>query len=100
MIGGLRSIIELGMAGIAIANFYNYASDIVKKMIDFIKSAGAKILKFLHRKFAAKMLNNLAQPDRRMKTIKALIFNFVRVVALLMLGLSAKLKMDIKKDNS
>lgn len=60
MMGGLRSIIELGFAAIAIANFYGHASDIVKKLTNFIKETGSKLLGFLNRTVGKRIISKFA----------------------------------------
>lgn len=46
--GGLRSIVELGFAAIAIANFYSHTSEMAKKLFQFLKSTTANIFSFFH----------------------------------------------------
>jgi hypothetical protein len=92
MMGGLRSIIELGFACIAIANFYSHASDIVKKLTNFLKETGSKILGFLNRTVGKSIVSKFTEPETRMKTIKLLIINFVRGIAVLLLVLASKMR--------
>lgn len=99
MMGGLRSIVELGFAAIAIANFYSHTSEMAKKLFQFLKSTTANIFSFLHSKITAKLVANLTEPSKRIKTLKAIIMNFIRVVAVMLLCLAAKMRTDIKKDS-
>jgi len=90
--GGLKSVIELGFAAIAIANFYSHASDIVKKLMNFVKETGTKLMGFVSRNLGDKIVSKFAEPTTRIKTIKSLAINLVRGVAILLLVLSAKLR--------
>ena len=47
MMGGLRSILEIGMAGLAVANFYSHVSAMAKKSVKVIKSMLSAILRFM-----------------------------------------------------
>jgi len=100
MMGGLRSIIELGFAAIAIANFYTHLSTMAKKLAGVIKNMATSITSFLQRKVGSKIMTSLADPETRMKTVKKVVVNFVRVFSLLLMCLAAKLKTEIRQDQN
>ena len=92
MMGGLQSILQLGMAAIAIANFYNHLSSMAKKLIEVIKKMAGGIVSFIQNRMGAKIIGKLSNPETRMKALKSIVMNFVRVFAFLLICLAAKLK--------
>ena len=97
MMGGLRSILELGLAAIAIANFYTHISAMAKKLIEVIKRMVGGIANFIQNKVGARIIGKLSNPETRWKTIKNVVVNFVRVFAVLLVCLAAKLRTEIKR---
>ena len=97
MMGGLQSILQLGMAAIAIANFYSHISAMAKKLIEVIKKMAGGMVNFLHNKVGAKLVGKFTNPETRWKTIKNVIVTFVRVFGVLLVCLAAKLKTEIRK---
>lgn len=63
-----------------------------KKLVAVVKSMLGGLLKFMHKRFAKKMLLTLADSDSRKKTLKTFLINFVRVFSVVLLCLSAKMK--------
>jgi hypothetical protein len=98
MMGGLQSIVQLGFAAIAIANFYTHLSAMGKKLVAMLKSLTGTILTFLNRRVTGKILGKLKNPETRMRTVKGVILNFVRVFSVVLLCLAAKLKSEIRRD--
>ena len=97
--GGLRSIIELGFAAIAIANFYTHISTMAKKLAEVIKNMATYITSFLQRKVGSKIITSFKDSETSMKTIKKIVVSFVRIFSVLLMCLAAKLKTEIKQDH-
>ncbi len=94
--GGLRSILELGVAFLALTNFCITTSELLKKFTDFSKEKGHSIAKFLEERIPTKAISSLMNPERRGKVIKAIIVNTLRVLAAFLLVLGLKMRRDIK----
>ena len=62
MMGGLQSILQLGMAAITIANFYTHLSTMAKQLASVIKGMAASIMKFLHKKVGVTIFGKIANP--------------------------------------
>lgn len=62
------------------------------KVAGLVKSMLSGLLNFLNNKIAGKMLSKLSNPETRIKTIKNVLVNFVRLLSILLLCLAAKLK--------
>lgn len=90
--GGLRSILELGLAAIAIANFYSHISAMTKKIAEVIKTMLGGIMKFLHKRVTGRVISKLTNPNTRTRALKHVLVSFVRVFSVLLLCLAAKLR--------
>lgn len=99
MMGGLRSVIELGFAAIAIANFYTHLSAMASKLAGMVKSMMSSIINFINKRLTGKMLSKLTNPETRLKTLKGLLLNITRVFSTLLLCLAFKLKFEIRRDS-
>ena len=97
MMGGLRSILELGFAMIALAQFWNTTSELSKKFLAYSKETLASLARFVESKLPREMLKSVTSPKRRVKTLKAVMLTVLRVFASVMLCLGVKLRMEIKK---
>ena len=95
--GGLRSIVELGFAMIALAQFYNTTSELSKKFLAFAKDTLSSLARFVESKLPKQMMKSVTSPERRAKTLKTVFVAVLRVVTSVMLGLGIKLRMEIKK---
>ena len=62
MMGGLRSILELGMAFLALTNFCITTSALMKKLLAFSKEKGISMAKFFERKIPTKTISHLMSP--------------------------------------
>lgn len=62
MMGGLKSVLELGFAAIAIANFYTHLSAMAQKIVGGIKRVMGVIFNFLQKKVAGTLFSKLARP--------------------------------------
>lgn len=62
MMGGLRSILELGFAFLALANFCMTTSELLKKFFEFTKQKSQSIAKFLENKIPTKTISNMMSP--------------------------------------
>ena len=71
MMGGLRSIVELGFAAIALANFWSRSAEIFKKFMEFGKQASKSMGSFIESKIPTKIFTNLSTPEKRGKAIKS-----------------------------
>lgn len=70
MMGGLRSILELGVAFLALANFCMTTSELMKKFMEFSKEKASSIAKFFESKIPTKTITKLMAPERRSKFLK------------------------------
>jgi hypothetical protein len=96
MMGGLRSILELGFAAIALANFCSRSAEIFKKFMEFGKQASKSMGNFIESKIPTKIFTNLSTPEKRGKAIKTIVMMVIRVFAALLLLLGFRLRRDIK----
>mgnify|MGYP000073661029 CR=1 FL=1 len=92
MMGGLNSIIQIGFAMIAIANFYSHVSTMAKKLAELCKSMTTSLLSFMKKRMGLKIIHKLGNPETRMKALKTVIINFVRAFSCVLLCLAAKMK--------
>lgn len=92
MMGGLKSVLEIGMAGLAIANFYSHASTMASKLAGVIRKMMAWIFNFMGRRVFGKMVAGMSNSKMRMKMVKGVVINFVRVFSVVLLVVAAKLK--------
>lgn len=99
MMGGLKSVLELGFAAIAIANFYTHLSAMGKKIVGAIKRVISAIFNFLQKRVSGTVFSKLANPTTRMGAFKKMMIVSVRVLSVLLLCLAAKLKNEIRKDS-
>ena len=99
MMGGLKSIIEIGFAMIAIANFYGHASTMAKKIASACQSMLSGLVHFVRTKMGFKLMNKLNNSEARTKALKGIILNFVRLFSGLLLCLAAKLKMELRQES-
>lgn len=81
--GGLRSILELGFAGVALANFWSRAVEIIKKMFGFLVETSAKFAKFVMSHLPKNLINGLGNPEQRQATILRILINLLRLFSLL-----------------
>lgn len=100
MMGGLKSVLELGFAAITIVNFYTHISTMAKKIAGVIKGVMGAIFSFLHKRVAGTVLSKLTDPSTRMRALKKITISFVRVLSVLLLCLAAKLKNEIRKESN
>ena len=96
--GGLNSVLEIGMAGLAIANFYGHASTMARKFAGVIKKMLTWIFDFMGRKVFGKMVAGMSNSKTRMKVVKGVILNFVRVFSVVLLVVASKLKGEIRRE--
>lgn len=96
MMGGLRSILELGFAAIALANFCSRSADIFKKFMEFGKQTSKSMGSFIESKLPTRIFTNLSSPEKRGKAIKTIVLMVVRVFAALLLLLGFRLRKDIR----
>ena len=96
MMGGLRSIVELGFAAIALANFWSRSAEIFKKFMEFGKQASKSMGSFIESKIPTKIFTNLSTPEKRGKAIKSIVLMVIRVFAALLLLLGFRLRRDIR----
>jgi len=87
MMGGLRSIIELGFAFIAVANFYTHISSMAKKLAETAKHMLGGMFNFLKGRVGGNV-----QKLKNPRTLRKVILNFVRVFSVVLIVLAAKLK--------
>lgn len=97
MMGGLRSILELGFAAIALANFWTRSTEIFKKLLETMQGMGKTLASFIESKLPTKVFTNLAHPSKRTKVLKSFILSFVRLFAFGLLCIGIKLRQDIIK---
>ena len=60
--GGLRSIVELGFATIALANFCSKSAEIFKKFLESSKQASLSLAGFIESKLPTKIFTNPSSP--------------------------------------
>lgn len=70
MMGGLRSILELGVAFLALANFCMTTSELIKKFMEFSKEKASSLAQFFQRKLPTKTISKIMAPERRSKFLK------------------------------
>lgn len=92
MMGGLRSVLDIGMALLAIANLYSHLSTMASKAAGVAKTLVGRILSFLYRSTGFRLVGQLSNPTIRVRTLKALMMTFVRLFSALLLCLTAKMK--------
>jgi hypothetical protein len=59
MMGGLRSILELGFAGIALANFWSRSWELIKKIALFLFSTSKKFGSYLISHFPKHLIDKI-----------------------------------------
>lgn len=69
------------------------------KIAGLVKSMLSGLINFINKRLAGKVLSKLANPETRIKTIKNMLVNVVRLFSILLLCLAAKLKTEIRRDS-
>jgi hypothetical protein len=98
MMGGLRSILELGVAFLALTNFCITFSDLMKKFMAYSKETSLSMAKYIESKLPTKAIGRLISPEQRGKTLRSLLFVVLRVFAGLLLFLGLKMRRDFKRE--
>ena len=113
MMGGLRSILEMGFAGIAFANFSKRAYQLLKKIIVFLLTTTKKFGLLVYNKFplskevaalGQKMLLHSKDSQNGSTTVNLLMFGLrvasVLCTSLLIIGLCIylSLKKNVERD--
>lgn len=86
------------MAGLAIANFYSHASAMASKLAAVIKKMLTWIYNFMGRRVFEKVVAGMSDSKTRMKMIKGVVVNFVRVFSVVLMVVAAKLKGEIRSE--
>lgn len=97
MMGGLQSIIQMGFAMIALANFWGKGAEISKQFMSFSKATLKSVARFVESKLPKKLIKSMTSPENRGKTIKAVMMGVIRIFASVLLFLGFKLRMDIRR---
>jgi hypothetical protein len=84
MMGGLKSILELGFAGVALANFGSQSWALVKRITLFLLQTSKKFVSFLGRFFPTNLFKKLTWTSNKSGNANSLgnsILLIVRLVA-------------------
>lgn len=99
MMGGMRSILELGFAGVAFMNFGTKALSIIKKIFLFLFKTSSSFLSFVAQYIPVEQLKNVVLMTTGSKgSLKweNLLISLVRITVVIFLAISYKLRNSIK----
>lgn len=93
--GGLRSILELGFAGVALANFGSQSWTLIKRIALFLLQTSKKFISFLGKFFPTTLFKKLTWTSNQSGNANSLgntIFIIIRLVAAIGLAIGVKLR--------
>lgn len=100
MMGGMRSILELGFAGVAFYNFGSKAWELFKKIILFLLKTSTRFLSFVAQFIPTEQLKSVlvtstgSKGDLKWENI---IISIVRVAIIALLAISYKMRNSMKQ---
>lgn len=99
MMGGMRSMLELGFAGVAFMNFGTKALSIIKKIFLFFFKTSSSFLSFIAKYIPVEQLKNIALSTTGSKDSlkwQNLLISLVRITVIIFLVISYRLRNSIK----
>ena len=98
MMGGLRSMVELGFAGIALANFWSKASEIATKVLTFLLEKCKSFAIWVSGKVPTNVIHKLVEAEHRPQAIKNILLSCFRFFAVSIILIGWKMSRDIKHE--
>ena len=99
MMGGMRSILELGFAGVAFYNFGSKSWSLIKKIFMFLFNTSSRFASFLGKFIPIEQIKNIlitATGSKGAVQTKNVLVSVIRIILIAFLVIGYKLRQNIK----